>query len=457
MTFYWTGRQARPDNLRLLTHNGTWKAWGDAGEPTSAGLDQERRGCRATVIQSLQDALHSTNVVILLGSGASFCAKNAAGPGAPSMRDLWIEVRAAWEAKQPGVFDAMVEALVGTLPTSDMNGNPKTGNIERLLSLCKMRIELLAVKRETLASVRVLGDDPGLEETAAAAEAESFCSFVSLAEETILTKVGFVNAATDLSAHTDFLAKLGRRSSEKPRVKIFTTNYDLCIEEAAMRLNAVLIDGFSHSARQRYNRDNFDHDIVRRRVGTARADFIDGVFHLYKLHGSVDWRRDGDEVFRSLDMDLAHGAPALIYPRSTKYQEAFDSPYLDMFAALQAALREPDTTLIISGFGFADDHISSPIWGALQSNLSLKLILCDRAFVPETALDAGQHEISNDMAGCNKFQKRILQLALHGDRRVTVLNGRFDDLVAAIPQLEGKTDRQRLEALLAKVSEAAAE
>lgn len=156
-------------------------------------------------------------------------------------------------------------------------------------------------------------------------------------------------------------------------------------------------------------------------------------------------------------MDFDRGAPVLIYPRSTKYQEAFDSPYLDMFAAFQSALRQPDTTLIISGFGFADDHISSPIWAALQSNLTLNLILCDRAFVNETALAAGAHEIADDMTGRNIHQRRILQLALHGDRRVTVINGRFDDLVAAIPHLEGKTDRQRLEALLAKVSDAAAQ
>ncbi|WP_240544756.1 SIR2 family protein [Paracoccus sp. AK26] len=368
-----------------------------------------------------------------------------------------MAVRTACEESQAGSFDATVKSLVGTVPGEDPEGGPKAGNIERLLSLCKMRLELLSVMKETLKNAPGAAPQLGPEEVATAAEMERLSDFVELAEETILGKVGFVNATTELSAHADLLAKFGRRSPEKPRVRIFTTNYDLCVEEAALRLNAVLIDGFSHSARQRYNRDNFDHDIVRRRVGTARADFVDGVFQLYKLHGSVDWRRSGDEVFRSLEMDRSRGEPVLIYPRSTKYQEAFDAPYLDMFAALQAALREPDTMLIISGFGFADDHISSPIWSALQSNLSLNLILCDVCFVPEDLLEAGQHEIPNDMTKRNLHQKRILQLALHSDRRVTVLNGRFDDLVAAIPQLEGMTDRQRLEALLAKVNEAATE
>lgn len=457
MTSYWNERPARPDNLRLLTLDGRWRAWGDAADPDAEVSDHPSRGCRTAVTQALQDSLHATNVIVLLGSGASFCARNTSGPGAPSMKDLWLAVRSACENRQPGSFDAMVKSLVGTIPGNDPDGRPKAGNIERLLSLCKMRLELLGVTRETLKNARGLVSEPGAEERAAETEWETLSEFVDLAEETILGKVGFVDATTELPAHADLLAKFGRRNPEKPRVKIFTTNYDLCIEEAALRLNAVLVDGFSHSARQRYNRDNFDHDIVRRRSGTTRADFVDGVFHLYKLHGSVDWRRSGDEVFRSLDMDRDRGSPVLIYPRSTKYQEAFDSPYLDMFAALQSALREPDTTLLIAGFGFADDHISSPIWSALQSNLSLNLILCDVGFVEEERLEADPHEIPNDMTKRNLHQKRILQLALHADRRVTVLNGRFDDLVAAIPHLEGRTDRQRLEALLAKVSEAAAE
>jgi hypothetical protein len=85
-------------------------------------------------------------------------------------------------------------------------------------------------------------------------------------------------------------------------VKLFTTNYDLCIETAGLRLGVVLIDGFSHSAEQRFNRDHFGHDIVRRAASSTKADYLDGVFHLYKLHGSVDWRRRADEVvIRSLD------------------------------------------------------------------------------------------------------------------------------------------------------------
>jgi hypothetical protein len=279
--------------------------------------------------------------------------------------------------------------------------------------------------------------------------------FVATAEREILDQVGFVRSDTELPAHTGFLRKFARRSPEKPRVKLFTTNYDLCIETAGLRLGVVLIDGFSHSAEQRFSRDHFDHDIVRRAASSTKADYLDGVFHLYKLHGSVDWRRRLDEVvIRSVDAPGDDRKPVLIYPRSSKYQEAFESPYLDMFAALQAALREPDTTLIVSGFGFADDHISAPIWSAIETNLSLRLVLCDRGFVEHQKLfDEEAQEIDLDLAGQRPYQSKIARLVQQGDTRITMLNGRFEDLADALPMISGKTDRQLLQDRLEKLRE----
>ncbi|WP_426122832.1 SIR2 family protein [Pararhizobium sp. PWRC1-1] len=445
MTSYWEHRKGEASNLRLLTPNGQWRDWADAPLEEGGGPQVQRPGAKKQIEDALQQGLHSTNVMVLLGSGASFSATNAVGASAPSMKDLWIAVRDAYEAILPGAFNGIVKGLFGVEPGIGIDGNPKTGNIEALLSHCKMMLEMLEAKRKAIDEESKL---PGIPDP----QIVNLRDFVGTAEKTILASVNFVADETNLEAHTKLLMKLARRSPEKPRVRIFTTNYDLCIEEAALRLNAVLIDGFSHSAKQRYNRDNFEHDIVRRRPSASQADYIDGVFHLHKMHGSVDWRRQGEKVIRSMDTDLDTFKPVLIYPRSSKYQEAFDAPYLDQFASFQAALREPDTTIIISGFGFADDHISAPIWAALQSNLSLRLILCDVAFIAEPQLDGGEHEIPVDLTRRNTHQKRILNLALLGDRRVTILNGRFEDLAAAIPMIEGRTDRQRIEELIAAVN-----
>lgn len=439
LTNFWDEEpDGKKELLRLLTREGTWLRWGSENENPEDPSKKPKAGCKEQVEEALLTALHSTNVVVLLGSGASFSAKNEGGPNAPGMGALWQAVRVAVSEGNlidHKEFDDLAKKVMGGLPQNGDDGKQKAGDIESLLSLCKMQIELF--------SIRVRNDPDFADKT----WLDELIQFVRIAENTILHEVNFVGAETDLSAHWAFLKKFARRSPEKPRVKIFTTNYDLCIETAGLRLGVAMIDGFSHSAEQRFNRDHFDYDIVRRTVSGTKADYLDGVFHLYKLHGSVDWRRRLDEVvIRSLGNPSDDLKPVLIYPRSSKYQEAFESPYLDMFAALQAALREPDTTLIVSGFGFADDHISAPIWSAIETNLSLRLVLCDRGFIePQKLFDEAAQEIDYDSGSQRPNQRKIARLVQQGDTRITMLNGRFEDLANALPMIAGKTDRQLLQ------------
>ena len=437
MTDFW---DSHPDGdqklLRLLTGGAKWLAWPDnEADPADPG-SKRFPGCRGQVEDTLANALHSTNVVVLLGSGSSFCAKNVGVTKAPSMWHLWHAVR---DAYGQAAFDKIAEDVMGRIPVAGFE------NIEGLLSLCKMSVELLEVKAT---NDTAFTERPKL---------EALKAFIDAAEKTILKQVDFVDEDTELPAHMAFVRKFARRSPEKPRVRLFTTNYDLCIETAASRLGVVLLDGFSHTVVQRFNRDNFQHDIVRRAATSTKADYLDGVFHLYKLHGSVDWRRQADGVvIRSQAEPTPERKPVLIYPRSTKYQEAFETPYLDMFAALQAALREPDTTLIVSGFGFADDHISAPIWSAIETNLSMRVILCDRGFIPKQRLDGlDTQEIDVELDyQRGDYQKKIIKLVRQGDSRITVLNGRFEDLAQAMPEISGKTDRQLLQERLSRLGEA---
>lgn len=435
MKNFWDGESVgKKDLLRLLTRGGKWLRWEGEKEDPNDPTKKPKAGCKDQVEEALLAALHSTNVVVLLGSGASFSAKNGGEPNAPGMWHLWEAVKNGCGA---AAFNEVAQSVIGHVPAEGEE------NIEALLSLCKMSIELLEVRAEK---------DAAFPDRA---RLEQLKEFVATAEREILAQVGFVRSDTELPAHTGFLRKFARRSPEKPRVKLFTTNYDLCIETAGLRLGVVLIDGFSHSAEQRFNRDHFDHDIVRRAASSTKADYLDGVFHLYKLHGSVDWRRRSDDVvIRSVDAPSDNRKPVLIYPRSSKYQEAFESPYLDMFAALQAALREPDTTLIVSGFGFADDHISAPIWSAIETNLSLRLVLCDCGFVEHQKLfDEDAQEIDLELAGQRPYQSKIARLVQQGDTRITMLNGRFEDLADALPMISGKTDRQLLQDRLEKLRE----
>lgn len=412
---YWNETAAAKGNLRLLVPGQGWVAYYDREDTDGKVVE---RGSKEAIDSALINALSASNFATLTGAGASLCARNADGqPQAPSMRDLWNAVAAA-------VGAPTFAAVCGRFPNATIGEN-----IEKLLSLCKVFLELNDAADEHNQDVAAVK------------------AFVSQAESCILTKVDFVSQSTNLAAHEAYVRKIGRRGFRKTRAKLFTTNYDLTIEEAARRLRFTVIDGFSHSLDQVYDRQHFELDIVRRDATKDAPDYIPNVFQLYKLHGSTDWRRIGFEVLRS--RDNTKGKPVLIYPRSSKYQEAFEPPYLDMMGAFQAALREPDAALVVAGFGFNDDHISRPILSALESNLSMRLIICDPGFIlSENDVRGGPpegpaHTIATGDPHTNSFLTKIMSLADSGDPRVHLINGRFEDLAEALPDLIGETDRER--------------
>lgn len=411
MMGYWDGKAAALENIRHYSRGEGWRASEDQKNDKGEVVE---RGSARSVEQTLTLALNASNLVLLTGAGSSFCARNPKDDAkqAPGMRDLWDAVVVAATL-------APVDAIAAKVPNTKAIAEAK--NIEKFLTHCKMYLELFGADK-----------------------AKEVSDFITLAEKTIAARVDFVSEATDLTAHQAIIRKIARRGIRKPRVRIFTTNYDLCFEYAAQGLRFTVIDGFSHSIPQVYDRGHFVHDIVRRDGGKDSPDYIENVFHLHKLHGSIDWRRKGSELLRS--RDDRDGTPALIYPRDSKYQEAFESPYLDMMSAFQTAIREPDTALIVSGFGFNDDHISKPIMAAVEANMTLRIVVCDMAFLASTELEKADHILSAESSAqenASPFFAKLKRLADIGDQRISLLNGRFQDLAQAIPDLVAQTERER--------------
>ncbi len=320
-----------------------------------------------------------------------------------------------WDAAKTKAGEEKFKSVLGVIPYGD-----EITNIEKLLTQCKLYVALFGEGSET--------------------KGKDIANFIRSAEAAILERVDFVDGKTDLAAHEAFIRKIARRGNRKPRAKIFTTNYDLCFEYAAQRQRFVVIDGFSHAAPQVYDRSHFAQDIVRRDATKDAPDYLESVFQLYKLHGSMDWRRTGTETIRSRG---AEGKPVLIYPRDSKYQEAFEPPYLDMMAALLSALGEPDTSLIVAGFSFSDAHIAEPITAALESNMNFRLIVCDPAFLTDDALKGDPITAENKLSPTNPYHQRLVRLAQAGDQRLSLICGRFEDLSLALPDLVAETERER--------------
>jgi NAD-dependent SIR2 family protein deacetylase len=178
----------------------------------------------------------------------------------------------------------------------------------------------------------------------------------------------------DYSApHNDFLNKITARKNNDARVQLFTTNYDTLFEQAANKAGFVIIDGFSFTQPREFAGKWFDLDIVNREKTRLKQEesFVSKVFHLYKLHGSVNWTKENNKVIQKGNSDN----PLIIYPANEKYESSYEQPYFEMMSRFQQALRKEETLLIVIGFGFQDKHIQNVIVEAVEQNPSFQLLI----------------------------------------------------------------------------------
>lgn len=288
--------------------------------------------------QLLSGALTTRNFLALTGSGASKAV------GGPLMAELWDACSGITEHDD-------VVALV-----NHPRAENREKDIEHLLSLCLFYCRLHADTDPACKKVKKYQ-----------AKAEKEIS--RLCRE-------FVGPADAMNAYVELLRRIVPRRGDFPRTKIFTTNYDLCLEVAAEHLGMPYVDGFSFGHPRRFHGRWLDYDFVRRGKDRAGSEFLDGVFQLLKLHGSIDWELE--EASGTISRMPETTKPHLVYPRDEKFALSYEQPFLEMISRYQAALREPDTCLLVVGFGFNDHHLVQPIRTALLTNPnSFKMVVAD--------------------------------------------------------------------------------
>lgn len=263
------------------------------------------------VFRLLSDIVRTRNLVVLTGLGTSLCVKDGEVVKAPTMQALWDAVREEYE----------------------QNHDADRGSWERILGIARQPQDSTDIEellsRSKISESFVDGD-----------ELTVVSDFIRGAEATIRRKVDFVGDEDSLPTHGSFLRRLARRSVRRDRLKVFTTNYDLCFEHAAQNLGFAVVDGFAFSQPSVFDPMHFSYDIVRRTNDSEAPDYVENLFHLHKIHGSIDWELD-QRTGRVLKSPFAE-KPLLIYPRHTKYELAFVQPYLEMISRFQSYIREPD-------------------------------------------------------------------------------------------------------------------
>ena len=379
----------------LLAETGGWSpiTIERGSEPVDGSLDDRGR-LRKRIVGHLQEVQLSEHLMVVSGLGTSLCVLDKdGGRPAPTMWELWSAVKATTNE----AFDEVISLVKHTAGE----------DIEALLSRCHL--------------FQFLTPDSKVE------------TFITSAEAVIRDLCeAIIKKANGFPHHEAFLLRLTSRPTRLPRFKVFTTNYDLCFEQAASRIKAVVVDGFTHSNPQEFDGACFSYDVVLRRDAREVPEFIPNVFQLYKLHGSVDWKDDDGRITKGRGT-----RPVMIYPRDSKYQLSYSQPFLEMMARFQEALRTPNTGIIISGFGFNDDHLAQPIISAIRSNSSLRVVIVDPGLkAPATGKQGSKH------------LKFVEGLVAAGDKRIALVNGTFENLASMMPEAsvvpEAETHRQRM-------------
>lgn len=234
-----------------------------------------------------------------------------------------------------------------------------------------------------------------------------------------------IKTSPENTPHKKFLEKVLQRKQTSPRIKVFTLNYDTLFENAAQSSNAIIIDGFSYTMPRTFSGRYFDYDIVQREGSKLKEEdnFIQRVFHLHKLHGSIDWETDittGEVVINSETID-----PLMVYPRDAKYEDSYEQPFFEMMARFQRSLRQNnDTLLICIGYSFNDKHINSAIEEALNQNPGFRLAVID--------------------PGINNANSRMLELKNHAlnSNRILMIAETFSDFAHYYPEIQTYHENQ---------------
>jgi len=229
-----------------------------------------------------------------------------------------------------------------------------------------------------------------------------------------------------LSTWNDLINKRNSRLVGK-QVNLFTTNVDMMMERAALGYGVELNDGFQGTIEQVYDAGNFQKTVSKTSLHFQNVSDIP-VFNLIKIHGSINWREEGDIIkndmglptviavrdalagidgtnfistvnvdgsYKTMDemvneADGKHLANAdvfnpffetyrrlvMINPTKRKFKESvIDHHFYELMRQYSNNLEKENTLLFVSGFSFADEHISDITRRAANTNPTLHVVV----------------------------------------------------------------------------------
>lgn len=164
----------------------------------------------------------------------------------------------------------------------------------------------------------------------------------------------------------DFYKPLFDFLKSKSELMVGTTNYDRAIEQFCQQSNYSYNDGFTPSINTYYWKDKFYYPSAKSNDSIT----------LYKIHGSLGWKKLGNNIERSSDAsDLSYAENMLIYPTLSPKEQEDEDPYRTIIYEFGQMLSKCDVCIVI-GYSFRDESVNKFIREFLLQRK--KLIIIDR-------------------------------------------------------------------------------
>ena len=383
---------------------GVWLGGEPLEEPSS---DQSGERIRSW-LAALLDGEHLS---LLTGNGLTAGVAFKAGLKAPSM------------AGQPEFGKFTSEILADAAATTGGMGRGDKPNIE----------DQLRSAQTVLGGLSIMAPDGGdTKDLKNRIEAQFKLLLRSVLdfEHALKNTIGTEEYQTALNSAARFLLAFAARPGGRERLNLFTTNYDRLLEHLCDQLGLRPLDRFVGGLEPKFRASRLDVDMHYNPPG-ARGEprYLEGVLHLGKLHGSLDWQwSESHGVYKSMvpfgmqpsSSPISMSENVLIYPRSTKDIETQLYPYAELFRDLASALCRPHSVLFTFGYGFGDSHINR--------------IIQDMLTIPSTHLVVCSFDASQSIDSClGKFDANPQISAFMGPDFATI-----DAIGAWLPRLSSE-------------------
>ena len=353
----------------------------------------------------LATLLRLENVGLLLGAGASVAA------GGKTMAGLWYDFvdtsveQAQWLADQGFVSPASID------PEPLFRDTPNVEELGDTLEIARAEWE-----RQGHADLLEL-------DQARAQLGRAVVRAALLQPEWWSSPGGAEADAEQLQHHRTVLQKLvAARQPGQAAPWVFTTNYDLAVEWAAESIDLQVVNGFLGVHGRRFSPQSFD---LGYRNTQARGEARFGVYNIYlaKLHGSLSWREEAEQVYevqaflagqhiqKFLDDPAQTELGLMVMPRAAKYMQTVGYVLGELFRRFSEFLSRPQAALVVCGYGFGDEHINRLLRSALL-NPTLQLVVYFPGFTGDVT--------------AGTLPKALRKLLSLKNPRVTVVGGGAD-------------------------------